>query len=93
MAKDVVDAHAVANAQEGRHGGQCASRSRDKCNCRTSIAARRGLDVARDAPDCAAARIAPCVENWDRMHRPMEMSVLGVCERSDIVAVTKSASA
>ena len=54
MAKDAVDAHAVANAQEARHGGQCASRSRDKCNCTTSIAARRGLDVARDAPDCAA---------------------------------------
>ena len=34
-------------------------------------------------------RIALCDENWDRMHRPMETSVLGVRERSDIVAVTK----
>ena len=55
VAKDAMDAHAVAHAEEARDGGQCASRSRDKGNCRTGAAARRGLDVARDAPNCAVA--------------------------------------
>ena len=36
-------------------------------------------------PTVLPPRIAPRDENWDRMHRPMETSVLGVRERSDIV--------
>ena len=49
------------------------------------VAASTSLAMLRIVPP---PRIAPCDENWDRMRRPMEMSVLGVCERSDIVAVT-----
>ena len=50
------------------------------------VAASTSLAMLRIVPP---PRIAPCDENWDRMRRQMEMSVLGVCERSDIVAVTK----
>ena len=50
------------------------------------VAASTSLAMLRIVPP---PRITPCVESWDRMHRPMEMSVLGVCERSDIVAVTR----
>ena len=49
------------------------------------VAASTSLAMLRIVP---SPRIAPCDENWNRMHRPMETSVLGVCERSDIVAVT-----
>ena len=51
------------------------------------VAASTSLVMLRIVPP---PRIAPCVEHRDRMHRPMETSVLGVCERSDIVAVTKT---
>ena len=52
------------------------------------VAASTSLAMLRIVP---SPRIAPCDENWNRMHRPMETSVLGVCERSDIVAVSETA--
>ena len=51
------------------------------------VATSTSLAMLRIVPP---TRIAPCVENWDRTHRPMETSVLGVCERSDIVAVSET---
>ena len=59
----------------------------DRRRC-TSRPRRRSDAMPRIVP---SPRITPCDESWDCMHRPMETSVLGVCERSDILAVSEKA--